>query len=536
NPQEAFFTIKPTAGGYVLGGTLLTFDGTALIAGEVLFERTGENLSNCTALETEANFAMADGGTHTVLLFVSWSNFTPTLATVSGTPVATTLNATELCTPPPGGNCAAPINLVVMNVRSTTAPVRWRPARGASGYELSYRVSPNGSWTTLTVWGVVRRITGLQAGKTYQWRVRAVCATGGFSAYANGPNFSTPACDPPNAPTVSDVAFTTAKVSWTLEGNQHKIRYRPVGSSTWTEVQANGANASPCTLTGLTPGTEYEVAVSRRCPPPGNHWSEWSGTTQFSTPGCYKPYNVKAYAVTSSSVRVEWRGFEGYTGYQVRYRPQGNPNWTTVGTTDTTRLLVGLNPALLYEMQVRSRCDLASNSEWTETRIVASGARAPVVHNETIRYTFFDTLGYDVLLNDYDLNGQSVFISTINPPRVIEGDANVYFYGSLVYVLPNAGYQGYVIVEYNVSDGSLESSGYLTMQIEVANTVSCASNQCIIGHNLVMDPLIEIPLCGTHLPRQEYLPNYCESEVGAEPDSPVSYFITDDASTIPGNI
>jgi hypothetical protein len=123
----------------------------------------------------------------------------------------------------------------------------------------------------------------LQAGKTCQGRVRAVCVGGEFSSYTNGPNFNTPACNAPNAPTVSDITFNSAKVSWVLDGNQYRIHYRPVGTQTWTEIQANGANSSPGTLTSLTPGTEYEVAVSRHCLPPGNNWSEMGLQSYFGT-------------------------------------------------------------------------------------------------------------------------------------------------------------------------------------------------------------------------------------------------------------
>jgi hypothetical protein len=80
-----------------------------------------------------------------------------------------------------------------------------------------------------------------------------------------------------------------------MDGNQHRIHYRPVGSGTWTEIQANGANASPRTLTDLTPGTEYEVAISRRCPPPGNHWSSVGNSTRFWTQTA--PTGVNDYGI-----------------------------------------------------------------------------------------------------------------------------------------------------------------------------------------------------------------------------------------------
>jgi hypothetical protein len=68
-----------------------------------------------------------------------------------------------------------------------------------------------------------------------------------------------------------------------------------VGTPTYTEIKTNGAKASPRTLTGLTPGTEYEAAILKRCPPLGNNWSTVGNATRFWTQTA--PMEVNDYGV-----------------------------------------------------------------------------------------------------------------------------------------------------------------------------------------------------------------------------------------------
>uniref|UniRef100_UPI00261B5A78 M14 family zinc carboxypeptidase n=1 Tax=uncultured Winogradskyella sp. TaxID=395353 RepID=UPI00261B5A78 len=84
----------------------------------------------------------------------------------------------------------------------------------------------------------------------------------------------------PNNVEVSNISFTTADVSWTnISGASYDLRYREIGTSTWTEI----TNISGFTqaLSGLNSNTEYEVQVATRC---SSSVSAFSESVKFITP------------------------------------------------------------------------------------------------------------------------------------------------------------------------------------------------------------------------------------------------------------
>lgn len=92
-----------------------------------------------------------------------------------------------------GYSCYAPTYTSTTNVTETSATFNWSNVPGAQTYSVELRV-PNGSWytapgspladTTITVGGFI-------PGTTYQWRVRANCGGGNYSAWTVPLTFKT---------------------------------------------------------------------------------------------------------------------------------------------------------------------------------------------------------------------------------------------------------------------------------------------------------------------------------------------------------
>ncbi len=71
-------------------------------------------------------------------------------------------------------------------------------------------------------------------------------------------------CSPPSSLTLSNPSTTTIDVAWTTGGASNwLIGYRPLNSGATLSIVA--ANTNPFTITGLTPGTNYEVFVRDSC-------------------------------------------------------------------------------------------------------------------------------------------------------------------------------------------------------------------------------------------------------------------------------
>jgi hypothetical protein len=113
---------------------------------------------------------------------------------------------------------------------------------------------------------------------TYDFYVVAYCSATDTSAPSIIRHFSThydaPVCDTITNLTVSNIGQTSATLEWTSDG-------------TLWEVEFNGTVIStpdnPCTLSGLTVGTDYSVRVRNVCDASADFYSEWSAAVSFRT-------------------------------------------------------------------------------------------------------------------------------------------------------------------------------------------------------------------------------------------------------------
>src|SRR6185295_641336 len=108
-------------------------------------------------------------------------------------------------------------------------------------------------------------LTGLTPGTDYQFKVQTVCSAGS-SSYSTAASFTTAtSCDIPTGLTSSNIATTSATVSWTgVPGAAtYNLQWKASSSSTWTTV--GGITTTSSNLTGLAAGTTYQFQVQTVC-------------------------------------------------------------------------------------------------------------------------------------------------------------------------------------------------------------------------------------------------------------------------------
>ena len=108
-------------------------------------------------------------------------------------PKAVILNSfnSAACLAACGVNCGTPFGLSASSITISSATVSWTGIAGASTYNLQYKQSSSGTWTTVSGLATTsRNLTGLTDGTAYDFQVQAVCSTG-TSAYSSVANFST---------------------------------------------------------------------------------------------------------------------------------------------------------------------------------------------------------------------------------------------------------------------------------------------------------------------------------------------------------
>lgn len=117
-----------------------------------------------------------------------------------------------------GAGCTAPWWLQTNYVTQNSAIFVWEEIYGAINYTVEWRIS-GGTWSNLPGSPFTNNwieVGGLQSCTTYEWRVRANCGGGMYSAWSYVTSFTTlcSSCNVPTWPTTSYVTSTSATLHW----------------------------------------------------------------------------------------------------------------------------------------------------------------------------------------------------------------------------------------------------------------------------------------------------------------------------------
>ena len=293
-----------------------------------------------------------------------------TVTTTAACPV--TQSATQPPTAPPG---------IALGTRTTTSiSITWTASTddvGVAGYDL-YAGSSDVGTATATAY----TFTGLTCGTSYTLGVDAYDAAGNHSPETTGV-FSTSACPdttPPSTPTglvVSSAGQTSVALTWNASTDN-------VGVAGYG-VYSNGtliasSTSTGYTLTGLTCGTSYSVAVDAY-DAAGNRSSRATVTT--STVACpdnqrpTAPTGIALGTRTTTSISVTWTASTdnmGVAGYDLFEDPFAGG--TQVGTAVATAYtFTGLTCGSSYTVGVDAY-DAAGNRS-PETTVVLSTSSCP---------------------------------------------------------------------------------------------------------------------------------------------------------------
>jgi hypothetical protein len=151
--------------------------------------------------------------------------------------------------------------------------------------QIRMRVTGTAAWAesgTTLAGATFVDISGLTNATSYEWQIRAICASGTTSAYSAS-SFFTAACTVPYSLSAAVIGSTSALVGWLgATDSGYEVRHRVVGGSSWTITPPTSAtNNAIRTLTGLTGSTAYEWQVRTICS--GSATSAFSGSATFTT-------------------------------------------------------------------------------------------------------------------------------------------------------------------------------------------------------------------------------------------------------------
>src|SRR6185436_1316942 len=133
--------------------------------------------------------------------------------------------------------CSAPTGLATNGITATAATATWAPVSGADSYNVDYR-PPGYDWITIAngTTSLQWALMGMQPSTTYDWRVRANCASG-ISSYSQT-QFTTGAsgsCSAPGGLSTSNITSSTATMNWSPANGAfaYTVEYKATSSGSW---------------------------------------------------------------------------------------------------------------------------------------------------------------------------------------------------------------------------------------------------------------------------------------------------------------
>ena len=160
-------------------------------------------------------------------------------------------------------------------------------------------------------------------------------------------------CLPPSALSETASTQTSATVGWTTGGSTAwNVRSALQGYNLNTATAHNNVTTDPYTVTGLTPGSYYDVYVQDSC---AGGASEWIGPVRVNTTPCHAPDSVTVSRILANSANINWSGSGSYvieygpTGFSLGIGIQGN-------ATTSPYIMTGLVSNRSYDVYIKADC------------------------------------------------------------------------------------------------------------------------------------------------------------------------------------
>ncbi len=292
-----------------------------------------------------------------------------------------TIQVTDI--PPPGRPDAPVVTGGTEEVAvSWSAPENEGPE--ITGYDLRYRVQGDSDWTEVSALGVVlaHTVTGLDAGTTYQVQMRAKSSEGAGEWSESGEGTTKTANKAPafDAETYErEVAENSAAGTAVGEpvtatdddGDDLAYSFIPDGDGIPFEI--DGASGRITVAEGAALDHEGEANSYAAQVVASDGMLADTATVTIRVTDIPPPGTPDAPVVTGGTeeVAVSWSAPENegpeITGYDLRYRVQGDSDWTEVSALGgvLAHTVTGLNAGTTYQVQVRAESSEGAG-EWSE--------------------------------------------------------------------------------------------------------------------------------------------------------------------------
>ena len=272
-----------------------------------------------------------------------------------------------------GGTCTAPSGLNMINITTSSSTATWNPVNGAVSYDVDYKASSSGMWINIAS-GIISTSWGLAAmspSTSYDWRVRANCASGS-SGYTQA-QFTTQtiaSCAAPSGLNTLNITTSSATASWSsvAGANSYDVDYKLSSSGTWINIAA-GTSSTTWGLLGMSASTSFDWRVKANCSSGSSGYTQTTFSTLSQLASCSAPTGLSTSGITASAATATWAPVSGAASYDVDYKLATSSSWINIanGTTSLSWTLSGMEATTSYDWRVRANCT-SGNSSYTQTQ------------------------------------------------------------------------------------------------------------------------------------------------------------------------
>jgi hypothetical protein len=228
-------------------------------------------------------------------------------------------------------NLPAPAGLTAETITETSITVQWNSVSGATGYRVYARTTTAGvlelkGSPTVTTY----TITGLSDNTTYYIAVSAVDSTGESNRSAAITKLTKPAV--PSGLTTGGITSNSITLLWT-NSNNGVITYTVYAGTTETNMTQRGTSTTAAyTISGLSAGTRYYIAVSAK-----NASGESERSISLTTTTkLFAPTGVTATALNTTTIQISWNAAVGAESYKIYRAADAAGTYLSIGTVPAT--------------------------------------------------------------------------------------------------------------------------------------------------------------------------------------------------------
>ncbi len=228
-------------------------------------------------------------------------------------------------------------------------------------------------------------------------RVSNSCGTGSTSGTIVVTVQTSNTCTAPTNLTETEMTTTNIRLGWqAITGaTSYTLQYRETGTTAWT-ISTPGGSSTGWYVAALL-GKTYEWQLQAMCS--GGQVSAFSPLRAF-TMICPVPFGqTEVLTPTSASLFWWYMSVNGVSlTYNLRWRPVGNPNWTTASNVSSSAYsLTSLTAGQTYEWQIQTICPDGSTTAYTAPRSFTTGCYAPISLTDFNRTSTTTTLNWQFI-------------------------------------------------------------------------------------------------------------------------------------------